>query len=110
MPKDLSCGILLDFYGFSLTEKQVEILNLYYNDDLSLGEIAETFGFTRQAALDFIRRGTNKLKKLESELKLYERFSIVTDALEKSKPYVEKAGDKVLLEEIDKALKMIEEN
>ncbi len=109
MPKDLSCGMLLDFYGFSLTDKQVEILKLYYNDDLSLGEIAETFGFTRQAALDFIRRGTNKLKKLESELKLFERFSIVTDALEKSRTYVEAAGDDALLDEIDKALKMMEE-
>jgi len=107
--KDLSCGLLLDYYKFSLTEKQIEILDLYYNDDFSLGEIAEKYDFSRQAALDFIRRGTNKLKKLESELKLHQRFSVVTNVLEKSKRYAKQAGDQDLLNDIDQALRMMED-
>lgn len=48
MAKDLEMGYLLDFYGEVLTEKQREMLRQYYNDDLSLSEIGENFGITRQ--------------------------------------------------------------
>ena len=50
MAKDLEMGYLLDFYGEALTEKQREMLRQYYNDDLSLSEIGENFGITRQGA------------------------------------------------------------
>ena len=50
MAKDLEMGYLLDFYGEVLTEKQREMLRQYYNDDLSLSEIGENFGITRQCA------------------------------------------------------------
>ena len=46
--KDLGFSILLDYYGMVLTEKQRNILTEYYNDDLSLAEIAENYGITRQ--------------------------------------------------------------
>ena len=49
MAKDFEMGYLLDFYGEVLTPKQREMLNQYYNDDLSLSEIGENFGITRQA-------------------------------------------------------------
>ena len=52
MAKDLEMGYLLDFYGEVLTEKQREMLRQYYNDDLSLSEIGENFGITRQGARD----------------------------------------------------------
>ena len=56
MAKDLEMGYLLDFYGEVLTEKQCEMLRQYYNDDLSLSEIGENFGITRQGNdLDPIR-------------------------------------------------------
>ena len=51
MAKDLEMGYLLDFYGEVLTEKQREMLRQYYNDDLSLSEIGENFGITRQGCL-----------------------------------------------------------
>ena len=54
MAKDLEMGYLLDFYGEVLTEKQREMLRQYYNDDLSLSEIGENFGITRQGARDAI--------------------------------------------------------
>ena len=50
MAKDFEMGYLLDFYGEVLTPKQREMLRQYYNDDLSLSEIGENFGITRQGA------------------------------------------------------------
>ena len=65
MAKDLEMGYLLDFYGEVLTEKQREMLRQYYNDDLSLSEIGENFGITRQGARDAIKHGENALEELE---------------------------------------------
>ena len=56
MAKDLGITILLDFYGDMLTEKQRDFLGYYYNDDLSLSEIAENEGITRQERLGLARR------------------------------------------------------
>ncbi len=67
MAKDLSVGALIDIYGAFLSDKQREIMSHYYNDDLSLSEIAENEGTTRQAVSDIIRRGEAQLKKYESE-------------------------------------------
>ena len=64
MAKDLEMGYLLDFYGEVLTEKQREMLRQYYNDDLSLSEIGENFGITRQGARDAIKHGENALKQM----------------------------------------------
>ena len=59
MAKDFEMGYLLDFYGEVLTPKQREMLRQYYNDDLSLSEIGENFGITRQGARDAIKHGRN---------------------------------------------------
>ena len=67
MAKDLEMGYLLDFYGEVLTEKQREMLRQYYNDDLSLSEIGENFGITRQGARDAIKHGETTLKELEEK-------------------------------------------
>ena len=48
MAKDLEISFLLDFYGDMLTEKQREVIEFYYNEDLSLSEIADNEGITRQ--------------------------------------------------------------
>ena len=66
MAKDFEMGYLLDFYGEVLTPKQREMLNQYYNDDLSLSEIGENFGITRQGARDAIKHGETTLKELEA--------------------------------------------
>lgn len=67
MPKDLSVSALLDFYGPFLSEKQRNLLHHYYNEDLSLSEIAENEQITRQGVRDLIKRGELQLKKYESE-------------------------------------------
>lgn len=74
MEKDLSIAVLLDFYGDLLTENQLRVLNLYYNEDLSLSEIAEPLGISRQGVRDSIKRGEKQLRDLENTLGLARRF------------------------------------
>ena len=67
MAKDLSVSALLDFYGLFLSEKQRNLLHHYYNEDLSLTEIAENEQITRQGVRDLIKRGEQQLIKYEQE-------------------------------------------
>ncbi len=75
MPKNLQFTLLFDIYGTLLTEKQQETLELYYNDDLSLGEISEGSGITRQGVMSCIKNGERRLAELEEQLGLAKRFS-----------------------------------
>ena len=59
--------MLFDFYGDLLTEKQREYYDLHYNSDLSLFEIAEMSGTSRQAVWDIIRRGEQTLRDTEAK-------------------------------------------
>lgn len=79
MSKDLQMSILMDFYGQMLTQKQQDTLDLYYNDDLSLGEIAEHLGITRQGVRDTIKRGEKQLTEFEQVLGLARRFSHIQE-------------------------------
>jgi len=74
MAKDLKISLLLDFYGDMLTEKQREVVDFYYNDDLSLSEIAENEGITRQGVRDSIKRAEAQLLEMEERLGLVKRF------------------------------------
>jgi len=109
LSKDLEYGLLLDFYSFSLTKKQIGVLDMYYNEDFSLAEIAKEYGITRQAALDFIKRGSSKLKRMEEELGLKQKFGVVSEALEQSRDYIKENGEIKLAEKIDNALKIWED-
>ena len=68
MEDKIKIGILFGIYGELLTEKQYELLNDYYNNDLSLSEIAENNNITRQAVNDVINKGKNKLIEIEEKL------------------------------------------
>ena len=68
--KNLEIGLLLDLYGKLLTDKQFEVLDLYYNDDLSLAEIAEQYDISRQGVHDAIKRGEELLVGYEKTLGL----------------------------------------
>ena len=71
--KTLEMTLLFDFFGDLLTEKQREYFDLYYNEDLSLSEIAENEGGSRQGASDMIRRAEKELLSIEERLQLYAR-------------------------------------
>ena len=66
--KNLAYSVLLDFYYPVLTEKQRVILTEYYDEDLSLAEIAENLGITRQGVRDAIKHGEAALDELEAKL------------------------------------------
>lgn len=68
-------SLLLDFYGQLLTGRQQEILDLHYNNDFSLGEIAQQLDITRQGVFDNIKRGKAALNNFESKLGLVKKFS-----------------------------------
>ena len=74
MAANLHISALLDLYGAILPEKQQRILDGYYNNDLSLSEIAENEGITRQGVSDFVKRSEAQLLEFEEKLGLVERF------------------------------------
>ena len=76
-------AMLLDFYGELLTEKQRECYDLHYNEDLSLSEIAEQSGISRQGVWDNIRRAEASLKQIEEKTGLIRRFAQNRQAQEK---------------------------
>lgn len=71
--KDLRVSVLLDYYSPMLTDKQRDVIDLYYNEDLSLSEIAEHEKITRQGVRDSIKRGEQTLYEMEEKFHLAER-------------------------------------
>ena len=82
MAKNLEISLLLDFYGDMLTEKQRDVVELYYNEDLSLSEIAAHSGITRQGVRDSIKRAESVLLDLEERLGLARKFRQIQDGLD----------------------------
>lgn len=81
MAKNMEISYLLDFYGDVLTEKQREVMEQYYNDDLSLAEIAENFSITRQGVRDAIKRGEGTILELEEKVGFARRYRDVQNGL-----------------------------
>lgn len=75
MDKNVKISILCDLYGNLLTEKQIKFIDDYYNKDLSLSEIAENNGITRQAVRDSIKKVEKKLLDYEEKLLFMKKMS-----------------------------------
>ena len=90
MDKKLTVSLLLDFYGQVLSEKQFQIMDYYYNDDLSLREISEILGITRQGVHDTIKRSEAFLEELEQSLGLYSKWQRLQQQLESIEGAVKK--------------------
>lgn len=73
MAKDIEKADYYDIYGDLLTKRQQEIMEMYYFSDLSLGEISEETGSTRQAAFGCIKRCEDRLAEFEKSLGLLEK-------------------------------------
>jgi len=81
--KNLGVNILLDVYGALLTDRQRVTLELYYGEDLSLGEISSETGITRQGVLNCIHKSEKKLFELETRLGLIRKFRELTEDIDK---------------------------
>ena len=93
MAKNLEISLLLDFYGDMLTEKQRDVVELYYNEDLSLSEIAAHSGITRQGVRDSIKRVESVLLDLEERLGLARKFRQIQDGLDQIIRNAKQIGD-----------------
>ena len=75
--KNLNIGYLLDFYGELLSERKRSVMDMYYNEDLSLAEIASEIGISRQGARDIIKKSEEELLFYENKLGLAQRLKQV---------------------------------
>ena len=73
--KNLNIGYLLDFYGDVLSERKRNVMDMYYNEDMSLSEIAESLNITRQGARDLIKKAEEEIYFLEEKLSLAQKMS-----------------------------------
>ena len=100
--KSIRTGILLDFYGNLLTDKMRETCESYYNEDLSLAEIAADTGISRQGVYDTLHRAEKQLEEYEERLGLLELF-------EKQQARAKKALEMIQSGDCDAAAKELEE-
>ena len=81
--KDWNISYLLDFYGNILPEKKRGVMELYYNEDLSLAEIAEQIGISRQGVRDIVKKTEEELFFWEEKLGLVKRDLKLRDRAER---------------------------
>ncbi len=85
MSKNLEMSYLLDFYGEVLTEKQRDMMQQYFNMDLSLSEIADNFNITRQGVRDAIKRGEGILTQLEGQIGFAAKYRALIEGVDQIK-------------------------
>ena len=84
MDETLKNTMLFDFYGEMLTEKQKEYYDLYYNEDLSLSEIAESAGISKQGVYDIVIRAEKTLLKIEEKTGIIQKWVEARSLLEQT--------------------------
>lgn len=83
-------NMLFDIYGPLLTERQQEVLRLYFRDDLSMGEIGAELKISRQAVYDIIRRSLSAMEALDEKLCLYNLFHFQQECLQEAEKILKK--------------------
>ena len=78
-------SLLYDFYGALLTEKQRSVMALYHEENLSLSEIADEYGISRQAVHDTLKKAEQALEDYENKLKLIDKLKKTANAAESLK-------------------------
>ena len=105
--KDMKVAYLIDFYQDLLDEHTLNALKAYYNDDLSLSEIASGVGISRQGIRHLIKKGEEQLLFFEEKLKLSERFSELLNAAQKLSAVCASLSEKAADSEIKKINEVI---
>ena len=107
--KNLTVEFLLDFYGEVLPERTRGILAAYYGDDLSLAEIAEEIGISRQGVRDMIKKSEEELFFYENTLHLADRFSKAKQHADRALALCkEQTASPELVESIEKLLASVQ--
>ena len=107
MEKNVKISILLDIYGKMLTEKQYSLLDDYYNNDLSLSEIAENENITRQAVRDNLKKGENNLFEYEEKLGFMKKTIEQEEQIDEILIEIEKIEKNISDKEISETLKNV---
>ena len=105
----LEMTLLFDYYGSMLTDKQQQCFDMRYNQDLSLGEIAETMGVSRQAVCDNLVRTEALLRKMEQNIGCISRSLKTRKTVQELLSIAEQLNDPALAEKIIAACKNLEE-
>lgn len=97
MEKNIEIGLLYEFYNKLLTDKQAYIINSYYNDDLSLSEIADNIEISRQGVRKQLKDAESALYNYEDKINLVKNFLKNKEIIEKINEKLEKINDYDLL-------------
>ncbi|VDG97471.1 putative DNA-binding protein [Lysinibacillus sphaericus] len=108
LEKTTRVNFLFDFYQSLLTDKQRIYMELYYLDDLSLGEIAEEYEVSRQAVYDNVRRTEAMLEDYEAKLSLFNKFQERSELIEQIEQRL--STEKALTNEVQILLQQIKEH
>jgi predicted DNA-binding protein YlxM (UPF0122 family) len=109
--KNVEIGYLLDFYGGLLSERRRTVLDLYYNEDMSLSEIAEALSITRQGARDLIKKSGDELLLFEEKLGMAKKFLGLCDCADRAEHIISQIDDEqsqCLLEIVNEIRQIIE--
>ena len=103
MEKIVEIAVLFDYYGKLLSDKQYNVVDQHCNEDLSLREIAEINGISKQGISDILSRAEKKLRFYEDELKLISKFEKINNSLKEINLLIEssKNVDSTLLNILD---------
>ncbi len=104
MEEKVKISILLELYGDLLTDKQKEFMNYYYNDDLSLSEIAENNDITRQAVRTILLKSKRKLEEYEEKLNFMQKEINIKEEIEKIEKTKLNENQKIIIKKIKNQL------
>lgn len=107
MEKLVQVARLFDTYGSLLNEKQKDVINCYYNEDLSLNEIAENSNKSKQAISDMIQRSVDKLFEFENELSLIKKKNQLREDLSLLRELIESSNQSEAMDMIDEMINKI---
>lgn len=106
MQKNLEISALFDIYSGLLSEKQQNALEYYYNDDLSLSEISELVGISRQGVRDQLKHAEFYLEQLEGVLHLYEKSQKTEKILSELKGLAKESNNERIMKLVDEIEKV----
>lgn len=106
MEKLVQVAQLFDTYGSLLNDKQRDVINCYYNEDLSLNEIAQNNNKSKQAISDMVQRSVDKLFEFENELSLIKKKNLLREDLSLLRELIE-SSNKEAIDKIDEMINKI---